>query len=137
LKIGIPDYFFVVIEETALRITGKLRWMPMMVLSTKLCPIGIEGTFFALLMCIDSIGVLLSKWGGGLLLRFLHVTRSDFSKLWLAVLIRDILRFVTLVLVFLVPNVGPYEGLLPSEVCDVNVDEETLELVPINAKIEV
>ncbi|XP_050892648.1 probable folate-biopterin transporter 6 isoform X2 [Lathyrus oleraceus] len=130
------------IIETAVRITGKIRWMPMMVLSAKLCPLGIEGTFFALLMCIDSVGALISKWGGGLLLRVLHITRSDFNNLWLAVLIRDILRFVTLVLVFLVPNVGPYEGLLPSDGCEMdkrdgNVDEETLELVPINAKIEV
>lgn len=141
LKIGIPDYFFVVIEDAAIRITGKIRWMPMMVLSTKLCPLGIEGTFFALLMCIDSIGGLISKWGGGLLLRALHVTRTDFTNLWLAVLLRDILRFVTLVLVFLVPNVGPYEELIPSEVCEMSksddIDEETLELVPLNAKTEV
>ncbi|XP_058728634.1 probable folate-biopterin transporter 6 [Vicia villosa] len=139
LKIGIPDYVFVVLEETAVRITGKIRWMPMMVLSAKLCPLGIEGTFFALLMCIDSIGALISKWGGGLLLHVLHITRSDFNNLWLAVLIRDILRFVTLVLVFLIPNVGPYEGLLPSEMDkrDGIVDEQTLELVPIHAKVEV
>jgi len=113
----------------------------MMVLSTKLCPLGVEGTFFALLMCIDSIGGLISKWGGGLLLRALHVTRTDFTNLWLAVLLRDILRFVTLVLVFLVPNVGPYEELIPSEVCEMSksddIDEETLELVPLNAKTEV
>ncbi|XP_029126208.1 probable folate-biopterin transporter 6 isoform X2 [Cajanus cajan] len=136
LVIGIPDYFFVVIEESSTRITGKIRWMPMMVLSTQLCPLGIEGTFFALLMCIDSIGALLSRWGGGMLLRLLHITRTDFTNLWLAVLIRDILRFAILALVFLVPKTGQYEELLPSEVSEKNpsdkVDEETLELVPIN-----
>ncbi|XP_027333377.1 probable folate-biopterin transporter 6 [Abrus precatorius] len=141
LIIGIPDYFFVVIEETATRITGKIRWMPMLVLSTQLCPLGIEGTFFALLMCIDSIGALLSRWGGGVLLRLLNVTRTDFTNLWLAVLIRDMLRFAILALVFLVPKAGQYEGLLPSEVSEKNVsdnvDEETLELVPINANTKV
>lgn len=142
LIIGIPDYFFVVIEETATRMTGKIRWMPMMVLSTQLCPHGIEGTFFALLMCIDSIGALLSKMGGGVLLRILHVTRTDFTNLWLAVLLRDMLRFATLALVFLVPKAGQYESLLPSEhseknVADNNLEEETLELVPIKGKTEV
>ncbi|XP_061364838.1 probable folate-biopterin transporter 6 [Gastrolobium bilobum] len=141
LIIGIPDYFFVVIEESSTRITSKIRWMPMMVLSTQLCPLGIEGTFFALLLCIDSIGALLSRWGGGLLLRLLHVTRTDFTNLWLAILIRDMFRFSTLALVFLVPNTGQYEGLLPSEVSEKNAidngDEETLELVPINDKTEV
>lgn len=145
LSIGIPDYFFVVIEETSTRITSKIRWMPMMVLSTQLCPLGIEGTFFALLMCIDSIGALMSKWGGGLLLRLLHVTRTDFTNLWLAVLTRDLLRFATLALVFLIPKAGQHEGLLPSEVYEnknkstANVDKETLdlELVPmINDRTE-
>ncbi|CAL0323153.1 unnamed protein product [Lupinus luteus] len=139
LIIGIPDYFFVVIEETATRITGKLRWMPMMVLSTQLCPLGIEGTFFALLMCIDSIGTLLSKMGGGVLLRILHITRTDFANLWLAVLVRDMLRFATLALIFLVPQAGQHQGLLPSQhleenVNDDNMDEETLELVPIKGE---
>ncbi|XP_014503714.1 probable folate-biopterin transporter 6 isoform X2 [Vigna radiata var. radiata] len=140
LIIGIPDYFFVVIEESATRITGKIRWMPMMVLSTQLCPLGIEGTFFALLMCIDSMGALLSRWGGGLLLRLLHITRTDFTNLWLAVLIRDLLRFSILALVFLVPKTGQYEELLPSDVSENNtvhdVDEENLELVPFNGKTE-
>lgn len=140
LIIGIPDYFFVVVEESATRITSKIRWMPMMVLSTQLCPLGIEGTFFALLMCIDSIGSLFSKWGGGVLLRSLHITRTDFTNLWLAVLIRDMLRFSVLALVFLVPKTNQYEELLPSEVSQKNasnkVDEENLELVPINGITE-
>ncbi|CAJ1972409.1 unnamed protein product [Sphenostylis stenocarpa] len=141
LVIGIPDYIFVVIEESATRITGKIRWMPMMVLSTQLCPLGIEGTFFALLMCIDSTGALLSRWGGGLLLRLLHITRTDFTNLWLAVLIRDMLRFAILALVFLVPRTGQYEELLPSDTPEnypsYEVPEENLELVPISSKIEV
>ncbi|XP_057425291.1 probable folate-biopterin transporter 6 isoform X2 [Lotus japonicus] len=143
LIIGIPDYFFVFMEETATRITSKIRWMPMMVLSTQLCPIGIEGTFFALLMSIDSSGALISKWGGGLLLRLLHVTRTNFTNLWLAALIRDLLRFATLALVFLVPKAGQYEGLHLSEVYEKHTNdhdhasEETLELVPIISRTEV
>ncbi|XP_071722907.1 probable folate-biopterin transporter 2 [Rutidosis leptorrhynchoides] len=56
LKIGIPDYFFVVIDESVSQMIDRLKWMPLLVLSTKLCPRGIEGTFFALLMSIDNIG---------------------------------------------------------------------------------
>ncbi|KAI6681204.1 hypothetical protein NL676_035085 [Syzygium grande] len=64
LKLGMPDYFFAVIDEG----------MPLYVLSSKLCPSGIEGTFFALLMSIDNMGVLLASWGGGSLLHILGVT---------------------------------------------------------------
>ncbi|KAL2926111.1 putative folate-biopterin transporter 3, partial [Bienertia sinuspersici] len=53
LKLNIPDYLFVVIDEGASHMIGRLKWMPLLVLSSKLCPCGIEGTFFALLMSID------------------------------------------------------------------------------------
>lgn len=49
----------------------QLKWMPLLVLSSKLCPPGIEGTFFALLMSIYNDGVLSSSWASGFLL---HIT---------------------------------------------------------------
>ncbi|KAI3453998.1 hypothetical protein Pfo_010661 [Paulownia fortunei] len=142
LALGIPDYFFVVLEECVSRIISRIRWMPMMVLSSQLCPLGIEGTFFALLMCIDSLGALTSKWGGGMVLHLLHVTRTDFKNLWLTVLIRNILRLSTLALIFLVPNADPSEVLIPPNVLTKtngkNMDEDdSLQLVPLNEKTEV
>lgn len=130
LKIGLPDSAFVVLEESCSRIVSKIRWMPMHVLSAKLCPLGIEGTFFALLMCIDSIGGLISKWGGGLLLHLLRVTRTNFDNLWLAVLVRNVLRLGTLAFIFLVPASEQSESLLPSYLeGKVEREEESVELV--------
>lgn len=143
LVLGIPDYFFVVFEECVSSIISRIRWMPMIVLSSQLCPLGIEGTFFALLMCIDSLGGLSSKWGGGLVLHLLHVTRSDFKNLWVTVLIRNILRFCNLGLVFLIPDAVQSEVLVPIDVlgrrdeqCR-NEDGDTLEMVPLNDKLRV
>ncbi|KAJ6833060.1 putative folate-biopterin transporter 2 [Iris pallida] len=64
LKIGMPDYFFVVIDEGVSQMIGRLKWMPLLVLSSKLCPPGIEGTFFALLMSIDNFGthIVMGWW---------------------------------------------------------------------------
>ncbi|KAK9279726.1 hypothetical protein L1049_013408 [Liquidambar formosana] len=142
LILGVPDYFFVIMEECISRIITRIRWMPMIILSTRLCPLGIEGTFFALLMCIDSLGALSSKWGGGMVLHLFHVTRTDFTNLWLAVLVRFILRFAPLGLIFLVPKVDQSENLLPADFLaktfpDVNPDDEGLQLVSVNEKIEV
>ncbi|CAN6721999.1 unnamed protein product [Malus baccata var. baccata] len=142
LALGIPDYFFVIMEECVFRIVTKIRWMPMIVLSTKLCPLGIEGTFFALLMCIDSLGSLSSKWGGGAVLHALSVTRTNFTNLWLALLIRNVLRFLTLGLIFLVPKADQLDLLIPSDLLTKNssefsdVDDQSLELVPSKGKIE-
>ncbi|CAK9151930.1 unnamed protein product [Ilex paraguariensis] len=141
LALGIPDYFFVVMEECVSRIISRIRWMPMMVLSSRLCPLGIEGTFFALLMCIDSLGSVSSKWGGGMVLHVLHVTRTDFNNLWLAVLIRNVLRIATLGLIFLVPNVDQSDLLIPTDVLTMTKTESTehdgLQLVPLKEKVEV
>ncbi|CAI9274885.1 unnamed protein product [Lactuca saligna] len=60
LKLGIPDYFFAVIDESVFQLVGRLKWMPLLVLSSQLCPPGIEGTFFALLMSIDNFGLMSS-----------------------------------------------------------------------------
>lgn len=137
LKLGIPDYVFVILEECVVRIISKIRWMPMIVLSTKLCPSGIEGTFFALLMCIDSLGSLSSKTAGGVILHLFHVTRTDFRNLWLVVFIRNLLRFATVGLIFLVPKANQSDTLLPPEVLKSSGDdEERVQLTCMNEREE-
>ncbi|XP_054793219.1 probable folate-biopterin transporter 2 [Prosopis cineraria] len=127
LKFGIPDYFFVIIVESVAQMTYRLKWMPMLVLSSKLCPSGIEGTFFALLMSIDNAGLLSSSWGGGFLLHILKITRTRFDNLWLATLIRNILRITPLCLLFLVPRADPNSSILPSESSSTKEHLETSE----------
>ncbi|XP_072962043.1 probable folate-biopterin transporter 3 [Typha angustifolia] len=104
LKLNMPDRLFVMIDESVSQMIGRIRWMPLLVLSAQLCPSGIEGTFFALLMSIDHIGMLISSWGGGLLLQALKVSRTEFDNLWIAILIRNVLRIVPLALLHLVPK---------------------------------
>ncbi|XP_048134306.1 probable folate-biopterin transporter 2 isoform X2 [Rhodamnia argentea] len=127
LKLGVPDYFFAVIDEGVSRMIGTLKLMPLYVLSSKLCPSGIEGTFFALLMSIENIGFLSASWGGGLVLHILRVTRTQFGNLWLAILIRNILRISPLCLLFLVPGGDPNASLLPDEVLASREGTQTAE----------
>ncbi|KAH9760287.1 putative folate-biopterin transporter 6 [Citrus sinensis] len=136
LALGIPDSFFVITEQCVSHIVSRLRWIPMIVLSTRLCPRGIEGTFFALLMCIDILGSLISKWGGGIVLHLLHVTRTDYRNLWLVILIRNVLRFATLGLIFLVPKGNHSNELIPMDLLrknsDTITDDEGMRLLSIN-----
>lgn len=138
LKLSIPDYFFIVIDEGVSRMIDNLKWLPMYVLSSKLCPSGIEGTFFALLMSIQNTGRMSASWGGGLLLHMLKVTRFDFGNLWLAILIRNVLRVSPLCLLFLVPRGDPNAAILPPEMVssisegdESRDDEKNIELVPL------
>ncbi|KAG6472500.1 probable folate-biopterin transporter 2 [Zingiber officinale] len=127
LKFGLPDYLFAVIDESVTQLIGRLKWMPLLVLSTKLCPSGIEGTFFALLMSIDNFGLLTSSWGGGLLLHLLKVTRTEFDNLWAAILIRNIIRVAPLVLLFLIPASDQNSTILPADMLNGNDNGEALE----------
>lgn len=38
LKMGIPDYFFAVIDNSISQMVGRLQWLPLLVLCSKLCP---------------------------------------------------------------------------------------------------
>lgn len=126
LKLGLSDYFFAVIDESVFQLVGRLKWMPLLVLSSQLCPPGIEGTFFALLMSIDNFGLMSSTWLGGLLLHVLNVTRTQFDNLWLAILIRNVLRIAPLAFLFLVPKSGPEaSGFSRMEVLSVLEDSES------------
>ncbi|XP_010265508.1 PREDICTED: probable folate-biopterin transporter 2 isoform X2 [Nelumbo nucifera] len=133
LKLGVPDYFFAVIDECVSQMIGRLKWMPLLVLSSKLCPPGIEGTFFALLMSIDNVGILTSSSGGGLLLHILKVTRVHFDNLWLAILIRNIMRILPLSFLFLVPRSDPTSSILPAEMLTTieSQESENIELASL------
>ncbi|XP_050383716.1 LOW QUALITY PROTEIN: probable folate-biopterin transporter 3 [Argentina anserina] len=135
LKFGLPDYLFVVIDEAVTHMIGRLKWMPLLVLSLKLCPAGIEGTFFALLMSIDHVGILTSTWVGGLLLHILNITRTQFDNLWIAILIRSILRILPIALLFLIPRADPNSSILPSEMLRTkkgdDLESENLEMASL------
>ncbi|KAE8056239.1 hypothetical protein FH972_013028 [Carpinus fangiana] len=142
LKFGISDYFFIVIDESVYQMIGRLKWMPLLVLSSKLCPSGIEGTFFALLMSIDNVGLLSASWGGGGLLHILKVTRTNFDNLWLVILIRNILRISPLCLLYLIPRGDPNSSILPTEILDTKERTETqgtenIELVSLINDVDV
>ncbi|KAA8542014.1 hypothetical protein F0562_023166 [Nyssa sinensis] len=127
LRLGVPDYLFAVIDDAVSHMIGRLKWMPLLVLSSKLCPSGIEGTFFALLMSIDHVGLLSSSWAGGLILHILNVTRTQFDNLWIAILIRSLLRILPIALLFLVPKSDPNTSILPSEMLRTKKGDDILE----------
>ncbi|KAG9455932.1 hypothetical protein H6P81_000440 [Aristolochia fimbriata] len=127
LKFGMPDYLFAVLDESVTRMVGQLKWMPLLVLSSKLCPPGIEGTFFALLMSIDNFGLLTCSWFGGLLLHILKVTRTEFGNLWVAILVRNVMRILPLLVLFLVPKSDQQSTMLPLDTVNGKEEQEVRE----------
>ncbi|KAG8379578.1 hypothetical protein BUALT_Bualt07G0103500 [Buddleja alternifolia] len=97
-------------------------------ISSKLCPSGIDGTFFVLLMSIDHIGEFTASWGGGVLLQLLEVTRTTFDDLWLAILVRSIFRVRPIGILFFIPSSDPNVAILPTEMLRSKKGDDELDI---------
>lgn len=87
--LGIDDHWFSLGDSLILTVMGQIAFMPVLVLSARLCPEGVEATLFALLMSVFNLGGLLSHELGALLTHLLGITETNFDKLWLLVLITN------------------------------------------------
>lgn len=101
---GIGDRFFIFGDEILSDVVARLKHMPSLVLCAKICPPGIEGTMFALLMSIYNFSWSVASYGGSWLCNYLHISKSDFAGLGLAVMIRSTAKMLPLLLLFMVPS---------------------------------
>jgi len=102
--LGIDDHWFSLGDSLILTVMGQIAFMPVLVLSARLCPEGVEATLFALLMSIWNLAGLLSHESGALLTHWLHVTETKFDNLWLLVVITNVSSLLPL----------PFLGWLPA-----------------------
>lgn len=106
---GIDDHWFSLGDSLILTVMGQIAFMPVLILSARLCPPGIEATLFALLMSILNLSGLLSQELGALLTHFLGVSETNFDKLWLLVIIANVSTLLPLPLIGLLPAGDPNE----------------------------
>jgi folate/biopterin transporter len=101
--IGIDDHWFSLGDSIILTVIGQITFMPVLVLSARLCPSGIEATFFALLMSVMNLSGVMSFELGSWLTHLLGVTETQFENLAWLVLITNLSTLLPL----------PFLGLLP------------------------
>lgn len=107
--IGIDDHWFSLGDTLILTVMGQIAFLPVLVLSARLCPPGIEATLFALLMSVWNLSGLLSHEIGALLTHILGVTETNFDKLWLLVVITNLSTLLPLPLIKWLPKGDPQE----------------------------
>ncbi|QQE64610.1 folate/biopterin family MFS transporter [Leptolyngbya sp. BL0902] len=103
-SLGIDDQWFSLGDSLVLTVMGEIAFMPVLVLSARLCPPGVEATLFALLMSILNLAGLVSHELGAVLTHWLGVTETNFDHLWQLVLITNLTTLLPLPLLFLLPN---------------------------------
>ena len=80
-ELGIPDELFALTDSAVLAALGQVAFMPTLVLAASLCPPGVEGTLFALLMSIYNASNSVSSELSAYLTSTLGVTDTNFERL--------------------------------------------------------
>lgn len=114
--LGIDDHWFSLGDSLILTVMGQIAFMPILVLSARLCPDGIEATFFALLMSVTNLAALLSYEFGAMMMHWLGITETNFSSLWLLVLLTNLSSLLPLILL----------GWLPKSDAELQADKKSL-----------
>ena len=120
--IGIDDHWFSLGDSLILTVVGQIAFMPVLVLSARLCPEGVEASLFALLMSVWNLAGLVSHELGALLTHLLGVSETNFEYLWLLVIITNFSTLLPLPFLGWLPAGDPkelenesYSQSLPSE----------------------
>jgi folate/biopterin transporter len=89
-SLGIDDHWFSLGDSLVLTVMGQIAYMPVLILAARLCPPGVEATFFALLMSVSNLAGLLSYELGAGLMHLMGITESNFDNLALLVIITNV-----------------------------------------------
>lgn len=75
-----------------------------MVLACKMCPKQVEASFYAFVLAVINLGYLVSYQFGGLLTYSLGITATNFSNLWILVLLSALFPLATQVFLLFLPE---------------------------------
>jgi len=103
-EMGIPDYLFALVERIAITLAGQFITMPIVVLGARLCPIGVEGTLYALLMSLTNLGGIVGTELGSMLTSMFGITATNFTSLWKLMLICHFSDLLPLICLRLLPR---------------------------------
>eukprot|EP00742_Colponemidia_sp_Colp-10_P002152 GILJ01002299.1.p1 GENE.GILJ01002299.1~~GILJ01002299.1.p1 ORF type:complete len:531 (+),score=67.34 GILJ01002299.1:81-1673(+) len=104
VEMGIPDSWFTLGDGLIIQATAEIQTVPLLVLACRLCPPGVEGSLYALLMSTINLGSLVSNQLGGVVTLALGITSDNFKLLWVLVLISQMCMLLPLPLLFFVPT---------------------------------
>ncbi len=102
--LGIDDHWFSLGDSLIITVIGQIVFMPILVLSTKLCPPGVEATFFALIMSVFNVAGTVSYALGSIMMKWLGITEYQFDSLWLLIILTSCTSLIPIFFVKLLPD---------------------------------
>merc|ERR1719326_1253045 len=76
VRLGLPDHFFVLGSSVLTSVIAQWMWMPGVVITSQLCPKGMEATMYALLAGCHNLGNTISSNCGAYVLLLLGCSPS-------------------------------------------------------------
>jgi hypothetical protein len=107
----VPDAYFTGGDNVFEAAISQMASMPCLIMVAKLCPPGVEGTFYASLVALMNFAGLMSELGGSLLAYMFSVTAQDFKHLELLLVTCTVLSLLPLFFLNLLP-VGNVDDLV-------------------------
>merc|ERR1712130_544240 len=80
VRLGIPDYLFVIGNGALEALVGQWQWMPLVVATSYACPPGMEAIIYSLLAGCSIIGQVVAANFGALLLDVLNCNPSGLAN---------------------------------------------------------
>jgi hypothetical protein len=132
-SLGIPDEVMCLLGDISLySMVRRLKFMPLLIIASRICPEGAEATLFALLMSLSNLGDTVAINVGSIILRIFNVTSDNYSNFIYVVVVKSLLRLTLIPFIpFLAPEGSPqtreeYED--PDTVKGLSMDSEMTKL---------
>lgn len=137
--LGISDsFFFMMGDAIIVQVVGMLELMPAVVLTSKVCPPGMEASVYALLVSYQNLGNGVARTIGVGLIELLHIRtneKCDFTHLPLAILIAHVaLPALSFPLVFfLIPDARMTDDLITPGPNDEGIEDPAAEFATLDS----
>lgn len=103
-NIHIPDSVFALGDDVVMAASNQLLSMPILILMSRLCPEGAEGTVYAMVTSIQGVGGTVSGILSRICINAFGVTNTNFERLWQLILITSLAKMLSILFLPLVPR---------------------------------
>jgi hypothetical protein len=103
-RLHMPDIAFALGDDVIVATANQLLAMPILILMARLCPIGAEGTTYALATSLQMSGGTIGGILSQISTRAFGVTNTNFSRLWQLTILTSTAKLSTLLFLPLVPR---------------------------------
>lgn len=102
--IGIPDTLLVILDDIILSIFYKITILPILVIATQVCPLGLEGMLFATIISANNLSNIIGKLLGGLLTKQIGITNDNFTNMPFFIILINLFGLIPLFFLKFIPK---------------------------------